>query len=554
MSHAKYNWQRNFVFDDMDVMNSLPGYLRRDVGNCLSERYFNQLSIFEDLSPYIRGLIALRLRCVSCNSNYKLFHAQQYGKELFIQRTGVSYLLDHNNKLHKITRGGVVGYFALLTPIRQTTLKCSSWCEFYALDRDDIQDILRTNFPRAWRPLWLKIKNRIKQLLEEEVASLNIDIKRVKDITFVEDKEQNKLHHLPSFDEEMKDSNGETIPLNTVITKQSKLFPVRTASEDTSIDIFEDSPKQKKSGSMTTNRRLRRSLSGLSSLGTLNLFEAKQKTVRVAKGAKTKTHRKFKKILQVSDSEMRNDKVLDQPTMRKLKKDDALRDKFEQRFKKKMQRKRTKRKFQGIDDFFNKSTNGSYFDTVVDEESTKLDTEMKSESIRDGNIFDASSEESDPNDDDSEDWGADKDESDSGAGHIAKKRGVSGIVVGRGSSFKGIKKVKMNKSSKGIRKMRIGKVKKKNKKHSSQRAKSVTPSSASNRQSSVTPPFLITNSKINKRMNAVYNDLNKLAIVKDAQNSNGKAIEKVEQNDDHNDHDKTGNKLQEIDEHASINS
>ena len=89
MSHAKYHWQRNFVFDDMDVMNSLPGYLRRDVGNCLSEKYFNQCEIFQDLSPYIRGLIALRLRCVSCNAGYELFHAQQYGKELFIQRTGI---------------------------------------------------------------------------------------------------------------------------------------------------------------------------------------------------------------------------------------------------------------------------------------------------------------------------------------------------------------------------------------------------------------------------------------------------------------------------------
>ena len=97
-------------------------------------------------------------------------------------------------------------------------------------------------------------------------------------------------------------------------------------------------------------------------------------------------------------------------------------------------------------------------------------------------------------------------------------------------------------------------MKKKNKKHSSQRAKSATPSSASNRQSSVTPPFLITNSKINKRMNAVYNDLNKLPIVKDPQNSSRKVIEKVEQNDDHNDDDNTGNNLQETDEHASINS
>ena len=35
----------NFVFDDMDVINSLPGYLRRDVGNCLSAKYFNECEI-----------------------------------------------------------------------------------------------------------------------------------------------------------------------------------------------------------------------------------------------------------------------------------------------------------------------------------------------------------------------------------------------------------------------------------------------------------------------------------------------------------------------------
>eukprot|EP01083_Nonionella_stella_P081253 223714_1 len=422
MSHAKYHWERNFVFDDLDVMNALPGYLRRDVGNCLSEKYFSQLSIFDDLSPYIRGLIALRLRCVSCNSGYELFHAQQYGKEMFIQRTGVSYLLDHDRKLHKMVRGGVCGYYALLNPVRQTTLKCASWCEFYALDRDDIQDILRTNFPRAWRPLWIKIKTRIKELLQQNVATLDIHIKRNK--ALFEQK-------VPKFNPSTKSSSS--------------------ASSSSSCDSI--TPKT------SSLRRMPSKMPSLRLLSTDSVVI--EKSVKAAKTAKKNTKRKIKRILEVSDSEMRNDKVLTKPPMSTLCKNKASQRRYEKKLKQKMMKYRFRREIAGVDEIIPKFNNNkpmiNYFADIIEQENREK--EQDPPSICDD--FGHSSEEQYQNDEESEEWDADQDSEAEFDTAPTKRRGVAGVGGKRFGGFKGMKKIKLNKSSKGIKTVRTKKVRKK---------------------------------------------------------------------------------------------
>eukprot|EP01084_Bolivina_argentea_P178942 309260_1 len=538
MSHAKYHWTRNFVFDDMDVMHSLPGYLRRDVGNCLSEKYFCNLEIFQDLSPYIRGLIALRLRCVSCNSDYELFHSQQYGKELFIQRSGVSYLLDNNKKLHQIKRGGVIGYFALLNPVRQTTLKCSSWCEFYALDRDDIQDILRTNFPRAWRPLWLKIKGRIKNLFDRKEATLNINIKR--EINFIDNKKNINIP-MDTFDEKQIPT---IIPKSTPKFSDSSMYNTSTGSIHSM-----DSEQGKK-------RFIKLRTFSMRKLSSENAMVGKtvSKTMHVAKSAKTSTERKLKKLLHVSDSEMRNDKVLSKPPIKRRLKNKRYQFRYEKKLKWKMMKDRKKREMRGVDEIIPKFNNNkpiiNYFGNIINEENIEL------ENIESGNensyssqdLYDDSSYNNNGDDDSDSDYG--------GVNVSNRKRGVSG-VSGKSSGFKGMKMKKINKSNtKGIKSIGIKKKKKKKKKKKNVRDRSVTP-----KAKSVTPhaPKVPTVPKVIPAVNSF--SFGK-SIIHEIENDNNQIDEiainisetqgLLNQDDDSNNKNISDNKLKDIDEHASI--
>ena len=63
-----------------------------DVSAFVAKQVLRKLPIFDVLDSHTVGLIALRMRSVSCNAGYKLFQANDPAKEIYIQRSGKSLL------------------------------------------------------------------------------------------------------------------------------------------------------------------------------------------------------------------------------------------------------------------------------------------------------------------------------------------------------------------------------------------------------------------------------------------------------------------------------
>ena len=162
ISHTKRHFESTYAFDDeKSLLDILPMRIRFEIGYQITQSFLSTLNIFDDFDEYIQGLIALKLKTISCNVNIKLFQRGQYGKELFIQRSGIAIESDKNGNTYILRRGDTTSMSSFIKEKRQTTVKCLTWCEYYTLDRDDVKQILKENFPTKWERKWSNLKRRI---------------------------------------------------------------------------------------------------------------------------------------------------------------------------------------------------------------------------------------------------------------------------------------------------------------------------------------------------------------------------------------------------------
>ena len=112
MRHLRYFWQSTNPFaNGREVLGCLPPQLQRNITRHCDSKYFvNQMAIFADLNPYIRGLLALEMKSISCGGGQFLFREGQFGKGLFMQRTGRALIQSRlDDDCHEIGRGAVFG-------------------------------------------------------------------------------------------------------------------------------------------------------------------------------------------------------------------------------------------------------------------------------------------------------------------------------------------------------------------------------------------------------------------------------------------------------------
>ena len=168
---------------------------RMDVSAYVAKQMLRELPIFSILDSYTIGLIALKMKSISCNAGYKLFQSNDPAKEIYIQRSGKSlffyseriiynmeerlqkkentfkneivndqfgttakkYLSTKSRKIddnaanwvefgQELQRGSVAGELALVYPTRVYSLQCLTWCEFYVIDVQDIWAVLEQEY------------------------------------------------------------------------------------------------------------------------------------------------------------------------------------------------------------------------------------------------------------------------------------------------------------------------------------------------------------------------------------------------------------------------
>ena len=168
ISHAKYYYKKNFIFDCEKTIKSLPNYVVNEIGSQISKRYFKNVKIFDHLNDYIKGLISLKLKSISCNSNHNLYNIGDSSQNIYILRTGVSIICYNNGKTLTLKRGDICGIDSIVKTRCNSTVKCLSWCEWYVLDINDIKDILKDNYPQKWEKKWKIIQTSAETLISDD--------------------------------------------------------------------------------------------------------------------------------------------------------------------------------------------------------------------------------------------------------------------------------------------------------------------------------------------------------------------------------------------------
>ena len=165
-SHLKYHHNYNFVVGaESEILDDLPTHLRSRIETEIASKTLKDIDFLSDFLPLpLIGQIALKMRSISCNAGHWLYRKNEFGDELYIQRTGVSMMYHHKTQPTncKTKRGDVLGEECLVHSKRKHSLRCMTWSEFYCLKKSDIQSVVMDNFKNGHK-IWNKMRLKIKQ-------------------------------------------------------------------------------------------------------------------------------------------------------------------------------------------------------------------------------------------------------------------------------------------------------------------------------------------------------------------------------------------------------
>ena len=155
LTHIRYHCRYNYVFDESELIASLPPNLQDQIHSQVAEMGLCQLDFFKSFTKNKRcmrtlGQIALKMRSISCNEGFQVFTKGDRAKELYIQRTGKSVVDFHDGSTQNIARGDVVGEKAFFSPKRKFTVTCSTYSEFYILPIQEVIALLQIEYPATW--------------------------------------------------------------------------------------------------------------------------------------------------------------------------------------------------------------------------------------------------------------------------------------------------------------------------------------------------------------------------------------------------------------------
>ena len=164
-THAQFYTKHNYNFDREQIMSLLPNHIQKEVWHHLALNQLQGMDIFKKLERDIVGQIALRMTRKSVGEKQKLFQRGDIGRELYIQRAGRSEIIyGQTSVTRKLGRGDVVGEESLFCRIREDTVRCLAWSEFFVLDIEEIFNVLVLNYgPKLAKRKWDKMRDTIRR-------------------------------------------------------------------------------------------------------------------------------------------------------------------------------------------------------------------------------------------------------------------------------------------------------------------------------------------------------------------------------------------------------
>ena len=187
LTHIRYHCRYNYVFDEGDLISSLPPNLRNEIHCKLAQSILSQLDFFESFtksnsSLQTLGQIALKMRSISCNEGHFLFSKGDRAKEIYIQRTGESMIEFADGSTQRLSRGDVIGADCIVSPRRKSSVRCETFGEFYVLPISDVIAVLQMEYPVTWTRRWMNVVNDFNAALrlngEQWIRIVVLDDKR----------------------------------------------------------------------------------------------------------------------------------------------------------------------------------------------------------------------------------------------------------------------------------------------------------------------------------------------------------------------------------------
>eukprot|EP01084_Bolivina_argentea_P160057 278753_1 len=174
ITHISYFWKKNFIYDDFEILQSLPFTIQYEILNICGNKMFTSFKPFDDLPNTTKGLLSLKLKKFSMNKGCYVYQNDDIAKEFYVQRTGKS-LLVYDNRNIALKRGDIFGHIGFVKGKRKGALLCETFCEFYSLSKRDLEEVLMLEHPQKWEHMLNKIMKNMK-LYKPHKNKMSIDL------------------------------------------------------------------------------------------------------------------------------------------------------------------------------------------------------------------------------------------------------------------------------------------------------------------------------------------------------------------------------------------
>jgi hypothetical protein len=145
-SYYHYVWKEHRGYMDKSLLHSLPSKLQSELNFAINHSIIERVSFLKDASKEMLEDIMLALDHRVFVPGERIFRAGDVGDCLYMIHAGqVDILTSENKHIASLNEGAVFGEIALISDgPRTATARASSYCDLYALPREDFAKIVES--------------------------------------------------------------------------------------------------------------------------------------------------------------------------------------------------------------------------------------------------------------------------------------------------------------------------------------------------------------------------------------------------------------------------
>ena len=171
-NYYRYTWSLHKGLDVRMILEDLPTHLRSDVSLFLNAPIIRRVPLFEDCEPAFINALVKRLRPELCGKGDVIIRKDDNDKRMFFLCRGrVDVTTGENEKIAEVNEGGYFGEIGcFFNERRQANCVAATNCQLYVLEKDDLDDVMKS-FPEYASRLLQTAVERVKEDNENPTLS-----------------------------------------------------------------------------------------------------------------------------------------------------------------------------------------------------------------------------------------------------------------------------------------------------------------------------------------------------------------------------------------------